>query len=119
MVLNQDNDETREAVEFCYKRRKTVLNPIIDWEDEDVWEFIREYKIPYCDLYNKGYKRLGCIGCPMNTAAAAELERYPKYKEAYKRAFARMLKNGVTYKNWHTADDVYSWWLKKESEEDE
>lgn len=113
VVLNQDNDETREAIEFCYKRRKTVLNPIIDWEDEDVWEFIHEYNVPYCDLYDKGYKRLGCIGCPMNTAAA-ELEKYPKYKEAYKRAFGRMLDNGAEYKKWRTVEDVYNWWLKIE-----
>lgn len=118
VVLNQDNEETRETIEYCYKRRKTILNPIIDWDDSDVWEFIHEYNVPYCDLYNKGYKRLGCIGCPMNTAAAAaaELEAHPKYKEAYKRAFARMLNNGGEYRKWKTPEDVYNWWLMIEEE---
>lgn len=111
VVLTEDNETTREAVEFCYQRRKTVLNPIIDWSDSDVWEFIRRYNVPYCKLYDEGYKRLGCIGCPMNTAAAAELERYPKFKAAYKRAFKKMLTNGACYKDWANEEEVYKWWL--------
>lgn len=114
MVLNNDNAESREVIEYCYRQRKTVLNPIIDWEDDDVWEFIRTYKIPYCKLYDEGYKRLGCIGCPMNTAAATELERYPKYKAAYIRAFDKMLeeRKAVGAETlWESGEDVMDWWL--------
>lgn len=95
VVLNNDNEDSRKMVEQCYKQTKTVVNPIIDWTDEDVWEFIREYNIPYCKLYDEGYKRLGCIGCPMGTVEhrKAEFERYPKYEQAYMRAFERMLNN--------------------------
>lgn len=115
VILNDDNDENRRTVEYCYRTRKTLLNPIVDWTDEDVWEFIRTYNIPYCELYDKGYKRLGCIGCPMNTkVAAAELEQYPKYKEAYLRAFDKMLKRYETPpKSWENAEAVMDWWLKR------
>ena len=89
--LNNDNDEIRQFTESCFKWKKTILNPIINWEDEDVWEFIRKYDVPYCKLYDKGFHRLGCIACPMNTAAAAELNLYPKYKAMYLRAFEKML----------------------------
>lgn len=115
VILNDDNDENRRTVEYCYRTRKTLLNPIVDWTDEDVWEFIKTYNIPYCELYDKGYKRLGCIGCPMNTkVAAAELEQYPKYKEAYLRAFEKMLKRYETPpKSWENAEAVMDWWLKR------
>ena len=115
VILNDDNDENRRMVEYCYRTRKTLLNPIVDWTDEDVWEFIKTYNIPYCELYDKGYKRLGCIGCPMNTNnAAAELEQYPKYKEAYLRAFDKMLKRYETPpKSWENAEAVMDWWLKR------
>lgn len=116
VVLNNDNEESRKMVEQCYKLSKTVVNPIIDWLDSDVWEFIKEYNIKYCELYDQGYKRLGCIGCPMSTHQADELERYPKYKQAYIRAFDRMLKEGrkagVDYKKWETGEDVYKWWVE-------
>lgn len=114
VVLINDNESSRKMVDSCYKRKKTVLNPIIDWEDDEVWEFIHRFNIPYCELYDKGYKRLGCIGCPMNPAAAAELERYPKYKQAYLRAFDKMLENmdkAELKTTWKTADDVMKWWL--------
>ena len=98
MVLNNDNEDSRKMVEQCYKQSKTVVNPIIDWTDEDVWEFIHEYDVPYCKLYDEGYKRLGCIGCPMGTVEHRnmEFERYPKYKQAYIRAFDRM----INERNW-------------------
>lgn len=117
VVLVNDNDESRNAIEQCYTRRKTVLNPIIDWEDEDVWEFIREYKVPYCELYDRGAKRLGCIGCPMGRdRAAEEFKAYPKYKEAYLRAFERMLQlrqeKGIE-KDWKTGEEVMEWWVDR------
>lgn len=95
VVLNNDNDESRKMVEQCYRQTKTVINPIIDWSTEEVWEFIHEYNIPYCELYDKGYKRLGCIGCPMGTVESRkkDFERYPKYERAYLKAFERMIAN--------------------------
>lgn len=118
IMLNNDNDESREVLESCYRNKKTLLNPIINWEDEDVWQFIKENKIPYCGLYDKGYTRLGCIGCPMNTKAAEELEKYPKYKQMYLKAFDKMLKvreeKGLKTE-WKTAEEVMDWWLNRKS----
>lgn len=114
VMLNNDNDDSREIVEACYRYRKMVLNPIIDWEDDDVWEFIRTYRLRYCELYDQGYKRLGCIGCPMSTHAKDELEKYPKFREAYIRAFDRMIaerrRRGLPCQ-WDSGEDVMSWWL--------
>lgn len=130
VVLNNDNDESRKMVEQCYKQSKTVVNPIIDWTDGEVWEFIKEYNIPYCKLYDEGYKRLGCIGCPMGSVEhrMQEFERYPKYKQAYKRAFDRMIKErnrgGVptdseerqrslsVVPKWRNAIEVIEWWIR-------
>ena len=99
-------------VERCYRLSRTVVNPIIDWTDEDVWEFIRENNVRYCCLYDQGHKRLGCVGCPMSTRQAEELENNPKYKQAYIRAFDRMLEK-LTDKNrcqWRTGEEVFQWW---------
>lgn len=115
VVLVNDNDEARNTIEQCYIRHKTVLNPIIDWDDEDVWEFIHEYNVPYCKLYDKGYKRLGCIGCPMSTNQARELEAYPKYRQAYIRAFERMLllrKEKGLETQWRNGEEVINWWIQ-------
>lgn len=119
--LNNDNDEARQLIESCYKLKKTVLNPIINWEDEDVWEFIRKYQVPYCKLYDEGFERIGCIGCPMTLRAKHELELYPKYREAYLRAFERMIaerkKRGLEV-DWQNAQEVMDWWLGKRDKRD-
>lgn len=65
LILNDDNAESRRMVEQCYRTRKTLVNPILDWTDEDVWEFLRHYGCEGNPLYKCGYSRVGCIGCPM------------------------------------------------------
>jgi phosphoadenosine phosphosulfate reductase len=98
------------------KQDKYVLAPIIDWTEEDVWEFIEQNKLPYCSLYDEGYSRLGCIGCPQQGSRGMErdFKRWPKYKKQYLRTFERMLKKRKEegYKgDWKTAEDVMNWWI--------
>lgn len=115
VILSNDNAESREIIEQCYTRHKTVLNPIIDWDDAEVWEFIHEYDVPYCELYDQGYKRLGCIGCPMSgDHQAREFERYPRIKNIYLRAFEKLLKARelkARETSWETPEEVMEWWL--------
>ena len=119
VILNMDNAAERRTVEQCFRTQKTLVNPIIDWLEEDVWEFLNEVaKVPHCCLYDQGYTRLGCIGCPMSNKRERELESYPKHREAYLRAFGRMIEERKRYgkdKNWKTALDVMDWYLEKKS----
>lgn len=98
LIMNDDNDEARRMVEHCFRTKKTMVNPIVDWTDDDVWEFLNEVaKVPHCKLYDPPYnkKRLGCIGCMMsgNKRMIADFEQYPKYKVAYIKAFDKMIAN--------------------------
>lgn len=119
-MLTNDNEDSRRMIEHCYKRTKVMINPIIEWEDSDVWEFIKAEGIDYCSLYNEGFHRLGCIGCPMARTKGREIEfaRWPKYKEAYIRSFDKMLEErkekGKDTKNWENGKDVYNWWMEYE-----
>lgn len=92
--LDPDNMDD-DMVRYCMQSKGFILNPIIDWTTDEVWEFIHRYNVPYCHLYDEGFKRLGCIGCPMSTHRIEEFERYPKFKEAYIRAFDRMIKEQI------------------------
>lgn len=108
----------RRVVEQCFRdKSQTFVNPIIDWTDKDVWAFIRGTKIPYCSLYDEGFERLGCVGCPMVTQEKREreLERWPNYKRWWLRGFASMMvereKVGKPCRNWKTAEEWFAWWL--------
>lgn len=85
----------RKMVEDCHQgKRKVYLHPVIDWTDADIWEYIRTNSLHYCSLYDEGFKRLGCIGCPIagKVGMNKEFGRYPKLKASYLRAFGRMIK---------------------------
>lgn len=114
IALSLDNRENAKVVEICYRAHSTTINPIVDWTDSEVWEFIHEYNIPYCCLYDEGYKRLGCIGCPMSSEKQRreQFERWPKYKDLYLKAFQKMLdyrgyRDGLP----NTPEEVFEAWL--------
>jgi phosphoadenosine phosphosulfate reductase len=117
VMFNNDNDMKRRLTESCIKKRSFILNPVIDWTGDDVWEFIKSRNLPYNPLYDSGHKRVGCIGCPMNTKRRKELGECPKYKAAYFRAVKRYILyrqqndlncNGIM----ETPERYFDWWLK-------
>ena len=131
LILTNDNEDNRRIVENCFRLRKTTVNPIIEWTDADVWDFIHTHTIPYCSLYDEGHKRLGCIGCPMGGTERrlADFARWPKYEWHYRYAFQKMLDarhkraagdptkyvwkaNGEDHPD-ATVEDVWRWWLEQ------
>lgn len=105
----------RQMVEQCRTDpRKRYLHPIIDWTEADVWEFILEHKLPYCSLYDEGFKRIGCVMCPMGSKRQRrrDIARFPNFYNAWMRTFDKMLKTYPDhYTTFHTAQDVMDWWL--------
>lgn len=76
----------------------------------------RDRESAHCSLYDEGFTRIGCIGCPLAGARKQNqwLDRYPKYKALYLKTFARMLKERERKERetekWKTAEDVMKWW---------
>lgn len=83
IVLNNDNDDRRRLFENCRLQAKRACNPIIDWTDRDVWDYIGSEHLPLNPLYQCGFSRVGCIGCPMagTKGRQKEFARYPERNE--------------------------------------
>lgn len=111
-VLKTDNTEERREIENCMKFNQIIINPIVDWMEDDVWFFIKQQNLKYCDLYNKGYRRLGCIGCPMAGAKQRQkqFEQYPKYKEQFIRTFNKMIERHPK-STWKSGEECFNWWV--------
>lgn len=114
--LMNDNDEKRRMMENCTIKGKHILNPIIDWTDQEVWQFIKQNNIPYCKLYDKGYKRLGCIGCPMSGTnnMIKDFKHHPYVFKRLIKTFdelVRMRINEGFETEWLDGDEVMQWWL--------
>lgn len=118
-----DNVENERDIRYCMQTESYMCNPIIDWSDEDVWKFIKGNNLPYCSLYDEGWERIGCIGCPMAPTKQREFEfsQFPKFAECYKRAFGKMLDRYTEEERakrslWKDAEDVFHWWMYGEAE---
>lgn len=116
IVLNNDNAESRQFVEHCYRTTSTMINPIVDWTQRDVWEFLRHYGCESNPLYQKGFCRVGCIGCPLGgpRSMKKQFARYPKYKENYISAFDRMInrrKDRGLPTVWKSGEECFTWWI--------
>jgi phosphoadenosine phosphosulfate reductase len=109
----------RKKIEFCYKNTgKRYLNLIIDWTDEEVWEFIRKNKAPYCSLYDEGFKRIGCVMCPYNTQRKMHLKRFPKMVKAFRAAFRQrydycVKKNLTSATRFKSGEDMFNFWINE------
>ncbi len=119
IMLMNDNDKKRRVMESCIKKNKMVVNPLIDWTEADIWTFISQERIKTNPLYECGYDRVGCIGCPMaGKKRYKEFADFPKYKDAYIAAFNRMLvARAVRGKKsqWKSGYEVFSWWMEEKS----
>lgn len=116
LIMNNDNDEQRRLFESCELKGKRICNPIVDWTDRDVWDYIRSERLPMNPLYDMDFRRVGCIGCPMaGKRRWMEFRLFPTYRQAYTQAFGKMLDvihaEGIATK-WRTAEDVFLWWME-------
>ena len=50
----QENDAAHDMQKF---------NPLADWSEQDVWEYIRANNVPYNALHDRGYPSIGCEPC--------------------------------------------------------
>lgn len=119
IMLMNDNDDKRKMMEHCQLKGKMIVNPIIDWTHRDIWEYIQQEHIDYNPLYDCGYKRVGCIGCPMaGKGRYAEFADFQTYERAYIRTFGKMLealKADGKKPRWKTGYDVFLWWMEDEN----
>lgn len=116
----------RTTVARDKKSGNPILCPILYWTDDDIWTFIR-HNMPYCSLYDEGFSRLGCVGCPMGgpQQQRRDFDRWPRYESLWKRGFREYWERwkGVPRKDggdrWieklDTWEDLWDWWLSGEA----
>ena len=97
------------------QNKDAIVNPLINWSDKDIYTYIRQNNIELCELYNQGYTRVGCIGCPMaGKRRYKEFRDFPSFKHNYILAFERMLQ-GSTNSSWKNGQEVFEWWMEEKN----
>ena len=59
------------------------VNPLADWEWDEVWDYIRSHDIPYNPLHSQGYPSIGCTYCTRPVQAGEDLRagRWPGFQK--------------------------------------
>lgn len=107
---------------FHKRTRSFAVSPIVDWTHDDVWGFIRENHVKYCSLYDEGFARLGCVGCPMAGRKGREREfrRWPRFEYLWKQACRRAWENRQgkeSISRWPTWEHYWRWWMEIDESE--
>lgn len=74
--------------------------PISIWTDADIWAYLRKFKVPYCELYDKGHTRTGCMFCGFG-AHIEKISRFELLYDLHPKAynvFMNYQNNGYTYR---------------------
>lgn len=85
-ITNADEEQTLGCIN---DKESLLISPIIYWTEQDVWEFLNDVvRVTHCSLYDKGWHRIGCIGCPMSSIKQKYIEnkRYPHVKRNWIKA---------------------------------
>lgn len=121
-TLDEFNMYRETHVDCIQGKDRIVVNPIIDWTSEDVWDFLHYMDLPSCELYDRGYNRVGCLFCPLASRRSLHMmERdYPKYRQAFIRLIHRIREKRISnggYDIYDTLTDeqVFDAWLNKYS----
>jgi phosphoadenosine phosphosulfate reductase len=64
-VRREDSSKRANTAKFGWDKRFGLwkLNPLADWSERDVWNYIREHHLPYNPLHDHGYPSIGCTHC--------------------------------------------------------
>ncbi len=80
-----DEQEARTGEKYFSPREEPGhirVQPILHFREVDIWHYIKKYNIPYCELYNEGYRSLGCAPCTGLSSGSHERSGRVQEKEA-------------------------------------
>lgn len=110
--------EHRETMITCVGGKdKILISPIFNWTEKEIWEFIRQYKIEYCKLYDEGYNRIGCILCPManRKQKIKDCKRFPHVRRKWIQTIQKLIDAGYIDHNFSDAEFGFNWWISDKS----
>lgn len=107
----------RQQVEKDSNTGTLIVHPVFNFSSQDIWSYIRKYKVPYCKLYDLGFKRLSCLFCPFESKSqiALDLKLYPEIAQkiiaACQEAIDIRRGTNKEIRNFKSGEDMFYWWI--------
>lgn len=117
----EENSYDCTLISNAKKNNDLIVNPIVDWTDSDIWNYINKNSIEVNPLYEMGYERVGCIGCPFagKHTRQKQFKDFPKYRSLYILSMDRMIqrrKDRGLKTIWENGEDCFRWWIEDKSD---
>ena len=117
-TFDQWSEHQEKMVTCVGGKDKILVSPILYWTEKDVWDYLKRMHIPYCELYDKGYKRIGCIMCPMSNYKqnVREMKNFPHVGKNWRKTIEWLIENKWKDKPLlQDPDMALKWWISKKS----
>ena len=117
-TFDQWSEHQEKMVTCVGGKDKILVSPILYWTEKDVWDYLKRMHIPYCELYDKGYKRIGCIMCPMSNYKqnVREMKDFPHVGKNWRKTIEWLIENKWKDKPLlQDPDMALKWWISKKS----
>lgn len=107
--------------------------PILFWTAKDVWDFHKQFQLPYCELYDQGFSRLGCVGCPQGgrKGRLRDFARWPLFERNWHRAVIAFVQknhgipNRTGGRRWFEnlydkggPEAIWDWWMSDKGQKE-
>jgi len=103
--------------EECDRNSKGKIHafPILNWKEKNIWDYIKENKLPYPEWYDLGFKRMGCVGCPLanQKQRIREYKMFPRYVYAAIKAIDKNIKAGKCLSKFNDPYEAFYWWISE------
>lgn len=67
----------------AFDNKKPISWPMAFWTEKDIWEYFRKHEIPYCEIYDTGVTRTGCMFCMFGVHKEGDVNRFHRMKETH------------------------------------
>jgi 3'-phosphoadenosine 5'-phosphosulfate sulfotransferase (PAPS reductase)/FAD synthetase len=67
--------------------KRPSSTPMSFWLESDIWEYIKQHKIPYSSIYDMGYTRTGCMFCMFGIHLEKGLNRFQRMSKTHPKMY--------------------------------
>lgn len=115
--FDQFSEHQEKMVTCVGGKDKILVSPILYWTERDVWDFLNGNSIEHCSLYDEGYKRIGCILCPMASRKQKikDCQRFPHVKHKWIQTIQNLKDDGYFNRKLTNAEFDFNWWISGKS----
>ena len=76
----------------AFENKRPVSQPLSFWLEQDIWEYLHKFDVPYSTIYDMGYDRTGCIFCMFGCHLEPYPNRFQKLSQTHPKLYEYCMK---------------------------